>query len=73
MVKTTYLLLSSAQILGDLNLWVKITVVIVVEIQSCNFDLDQRAMYGLTKVRGKFEQTCLGTRRRCADPDLNFF
>lgn len=50
----------------------KITVIILVGIQSCNFDLDQRPVYGITKVVGKFEQTCLGTRR-CADPDLNFF
>lgn len=68
-----YLLLCSAWNLGNLNLWVKITVIIVVEIQSCNFDLDRRPMYDLTKVMGKFKQTCLGTRRRCADPDLNFF
>lgn len=44
----------------------------LVEIQSCNFDLDLRPVYGLTKVGCKFEQTCLASRSS-ADPDLIFF
>lgn len=73
LVKNTYLLLCYAWNLGDLNLWLKkkIIIVIMVEIQSCNLGLDPGPTYGLTKAIGKFEQACLGIRRRLADLDLN--
>lgn len=49
----------------------KIIIVIMVEMQTYNLSLDPRPIYGLTKVTGKFEQACLGMRRRLADLDLN--